>query len=171
MDWLYRILVCLTVGIVSPFFYLLARFFPIKPQIPPKDQVSFDELQSKYAKLVMILHIPYFAFSVVSVYLLYRSLIWIFHHSLPQNIENRYLMLPDLYFFGLPALFASRIGSGASGKLRTITIRSQELSLSGTGWPPKASPNILIMIMSFTLAMARFGQQGTTFIVRIKNSS
>lgn len=48
MDWLLRILEGLTISIGVPLcFYLLARFFPFKPQIPPKETVSFDELRSK----------------------------------------------------------------------------------------------------------------------------
>jgi hypothetical protein len=108
MDLLVIILKALAVPAGVPLvFYLLAKLFPFKPGALPKESVSLDVLRNKYSKWDRVVLIPFFAFSGLGGYLIFQGLIWIFHHSLPQNQENRYFMLPDQYFFALPALFLS----------------------------------------------------------------
>lgn len=104
MDLVLRIFEATAVGIGVPLgLYLLAKLFPLKPHT--LQNVSFDVLRSKYAKWEVAALIPFFSFSAVGGYLIFQGLIGIFHHSVPQSHENRYLMLPDQYFFALPALF------------------------------------------------------------------
>jgi hypothetical protein len=106
MDWLLKILEGLIIGIGIPFcLHLMARLFPFKPQIPPKEPVPFDELKSKYNNLMVASTIPFFAFWPLGCYLVYQSLVWIFHQSLPNGDENRYLMPFYQRLFLLPTVF------------------------------------------------------------------
>jgi hypothetical protein len=108
MDLLVRILEALAVLAGFPLsllsLYLLAKLFPFKPDAAHKENVSFDVLRNKYAKWDKIALIPFFAFSGLGSYLIFQGLIWIFHNSFPQTYENRYVLLPDQYFFALPAM-------------------------------------------------------------------
>src|SRR5262245_31218193 len=110
MDWLLKILEGLIIGIGIPLgipfcLNLLARLLPFKPQILPQEPVSFDELKSKYSNLMAASMIPCIAFWVVSSYLVYQSLVWIFHQSLPDGDENRYLMPFYQRLFLCPTIF------------------------------------------------------------------
>src|SRR5215475_12589373 len=106
MDLLLRIIETFAIAAGVPLgLYLLAKLFPLKPDAMPKQSVSLDLLRRKYAKWEATVWIPFFVFSVLGGYLIYYGLIWVFHHSPPQNGENRYLMLPDEGFFMLPAIF------------------------------------------------------------------
>lgn len=107
MELLLRIFETSAITIGVPLvLYLLARLFPFKPQKLSGQPVDFKELQRKYVKWELAGLIPFFAFSAIGGYLTFQGLVWIFHHSLPQSGENRYLMLPHEYIFGLPAFFS-----------------------------------------------------------------
>jgi hypothetical protein len=172
MDLLIRIFEATAIGIGVPLgFYLLAKLFPFKPQTLSGQEVSLDALRSKYAKWEIAALIPFFSFSGVSGYLIFQGLIRIFHHSVPQSPENRFLMLPDQYFFMLPALFAG-ILSGAipTDLLYRLLLKKRyaEYALYGNlkagfdGWKVVKFLAVLILIPSLifsTLAMdcyARF---------------
>src|SRR5215470_7702026 len=118
MDLLVRIFEAMAVPVGVPLsLYLLAKLFPFKPDALPKESVSLDALRSKYAKWDRATLIPFFVFWGLGSYLLFQGLIWIFHHSLPQSHENRYVMLPDQYFFALPAMFIGILLSALSTDL------------------------------------------------------
>jgi len=87
MDLLLKIfeVSAITVG-VPLVLSILAKLFPLKPSVPTKESISFDVLQSKYGKWVLASSIPYIFFSVADGLLLFRSLIWISHQSLPHVV-------------------------------------------------------------------------------------
>jgi hypothetical protein len=106
MDLFVRILQTSAIAIGIPLaLSLLARLFPYKPADLAELKIDFSELQIRYAKWEVAALIPFFAFSFLSGYLIFRGLVWVLHHSIPQGEGSRFLMLPDEYFFALPALF------------------------------------------------------------------
>jgi MFS family permease len=109
MDLLLRILEGLTIGLGVPLcLYLLAKLFPYKPQAHSKQAAPFDPAKKlKYINLELTSLIPFLVFSLVGGFLLFRSLIWTLHQSMPNGDGNRYLMLPDHNFFLLPTFFSS----------------------------------------------------------------
>jgi hypothetical protein len=158
MDLLLRIFETLAIAIGVPLgLYLLGRLFPFKPDALPKQRLSFDVLRSKYAKWEAAGLIPFFAFSGLGGYLIFRGLIWVFHHSLPQNEENRYLMLPDQYFFMLPAIFVGiLLGAVPTDLLYRLLLKEKyaEYTLYGNlkagfdGWKVVKFLSALILIPS-----------------------
>ena len=118
MDLLVRIFEAMAVPVGVPLaLYLLAKLFPFKPDALPKESVPLDALRSKYAKWDRATLIPFFVFWGLGSYLLFQGLIWIYHPSLPHSHENRYVMLPDQYFFALPAMFVGILLSALSTDL------------------------------------------------------
>jgi len=163
MDLLLRIFETSAIAIGVPLgLYLLAKLFPFKPDALPKQNVSFDVLRCKYAKWEAVALIPFFAFSGLGGYLIFRGLICVFHHSLPQSEENRYLMLPDQYFFMLPALFVGiLLGAGPTDLLYRLLLKEKyaEYTLYGNlkagfdGWKVAKFLSVLILIPSLILTV------------------
>src|SRR5262245_33987944 len=136
MDLLLRIFETSAIAIGVPLsLYLLAKLFPFKPDALPKQSLSLDVLRSKYVKWEFAALIPFFTFGGIGGYLTYQGLIWVFHHSLPQNGENRYLMLPEEVFFMLPAIFiAPFLGAIPTDLLYRLLLRKNyaEFALYGS---------------------------------------
>src|SRR5215475_5394714 len=163
MDLLMKIIEVFARGVEVPLgLSLLAKLFPFKTNASPKQSLSFDVLSSKYSKWDLAALIPFFAFSGLGGWLLFQGLIWIFHHSIPQNGENRYLMLPAEAFFMLPAIFISPfLGAIPTDLLYRLLLRKNyaEFALYGSmssgldSWKVFKFLSILVLVPSMTFTV------------------
>jgi hypothetical protein len=113
MDLLIRILEVSAIAIGVPLILrFFAKLFPYTPRDLSEQQLSFPELQKKYAKWDLAVLIPFFSFGFLGGYLIYLGLLWILPYPVPRIGTNHYVMLPDKAFFGLPAIFLGILVGG-----------------------------------------------------------
>lgn len=87
---------------VPAFLYLLARLFPFKPSHKVTPTV-FLELRKKYTKWELACVLPFLLTWFLGAYFLLVAFNWVARHLAHGSSETRWLMLPDKYFFALPA--------------------------------------------------------------------